>query len=634
MTLTHMTNSSLGPLALRLLALALTGAMLTACATPRPAPSVPMPEAQVVEMAPLDQALVLVSEAEQSPDPIRSRQALDAVLVLDDPPRSLLLRAENLWLLLQQDGRTNLADRFRGAQLAMLANEPGIAFERLPPIDENGDPELFRGALALHAELLTLRGAWREALRERLRLDEMLLDEPQRHTENQKAIWDLMATIGPSRVQRTATAKAGLNATQAETLDGWISLFRALRQAGPDAEALAGTIREWEQAFPRHAGRVLLADLREASLGHTEPPRRIAVLLPLSGFAAELGDALLDGITAQFYRDHGASGSLLVFDTGGQPDLAVAHYRNAVQQGADRIIGPLTREAVERVAGLDSETTTILLNRPTMALEAPFTVLSLSPEDDARAAADRAVAANLNGALVLVPEGSFGERVAGTFRESFELQGGRVAAEHRFRAGESDINTQIGSTLGIEASQARINRLRRQLGLALEADAQIRNDIDVVFVAGPARDLRVVIPYLHYHRAGHLPMLSTAHAYEGRPQPTLDNDLSGVRFPDAPWLYPELNPAPQLRADLTAPEDGESAATRLPRFAALGIDAARVAADIPRYRQAPHLTLEGVAGTWMLQPLSRLWSREPAWLEFRNGTPRPLESDSIAPPDE
>lgn len=634
MTLTHIANSSLGPLAIRLLAFALAGTMLAACATPRPPPSLPAPEAEVVEISPLDQAISLLNEAEQAADPVRSRQALDAVLALDGPPPGLLLRAENQWSLLPQGGRANLGDRLRGARLAMLANEPEVAFERLPPVDEDRDPRILGNALNLHAELLTQRGAWLEAFRERLRLDETLLDEPQAHTANQQAIWELLATMGPSRLQHAAQTGPGVTETQSEAMNGWISLFRTLRQSGTDRGAFAAGIHEWERQFPQHPGRALLPELRDTTLGHHEPPRRIAVLLPLSGFAAELGNALLDGITAQFYRDHRASGSLLVFDTGGQPDLAEAHYRNALQQGADRIIGPLTRESVERVAGLNSEIPTVLLNRPTFALEAPFTVLSLSPEDDAQAAANRAIAADLNGALVLVPEGAFGERVASTFRDDYELQGGRVAAEHRFRAGESDINAQIASVLGIEASQARINRLRRQLGLALEADAQIRNDIDVIFVAGPARDLRVVIPYLHYHRAGHLPMLATSHAFEGRPQPTLDHDLTGVRFPDAPWLYAELNPDPQLRADLTLPDDGDTPAARLPRFAALGIDAVRVTADLPRHRKAPHLTVEGVAGTWMLQPLPRLWTREPAWLEFRNGSPHPLESDSTVPGDE
>lgn len=634
MTLTHITNSSLGPPALRLLAFALAGAMLAACATPRPTPSIPAVEPEVIEISPLDQAIVLLSEAEQAADPNRSRQALDAVLALDDPPPGLLLRAENQWSLLPQEGRANLGDRFRGARLAMLANEPEVAFDRLPPVDEGRDPETFRSALGLHAELLTLRGQWLEALRERLRLDATLLDEPQLQAANQQAIWNLIATIGPSRLQRAANAEVRVPEAQSEAVDGWVSLFRTLRQAGTDSEALAAGIREWELEFPRHPGQALLPDLRESSFRHLGPPRRIAVLLPLSGFAADLGNALLDGITAQFYRDQGQSGSLLVFDTGGQADLAEAHYRNAVQQGADRIIGPLTRDAVERVARLDSEVPTVLLNRPTASLGAPFTVLSLSPEDDAQAAADRAIGAHMKGALVLVPEGAFGERVASAFRDGFELQGGRVAAEHRFRAGESDINAQIGSVLGIDASQARIDRLRRQLGLALEADAQIRNDIDVIFVAGPARDLRVVIPYLHYHRAGLLPMLATAHAYEGRPQPMLDHDLGGVRFPDVPWLFAELNPDPRLRAELTVPDGTDSAATRLPRFVALGIDAARAARDLPRYLDAPHLTVEGVAGTWMLQPLPRLWTREPAWLVFRNGLPGPLESDSVVPLDE
>jgi uncharacterized protein len=355
------------------------------------------------------------------------------------------------------------------------------------------------------------------------------------------------------------------------------------------------------------------------------------VLLPLTGPLADLGNALLEGIAAQFYRDYGMSSSLLIFDTAGQADLADAEYRNALQQGVDRVIGPLVREAAEQVAAIDSSVPTLLLNRPSGPLRPPFWVLSLSPEDDARAAAHRALAMGRGRALVLVPEGAFGDRVAGAFRQSFEYQNRHVSAEYRFDARSPEINSRIGEALGVGASERRIERVRRQLGLQLDADAQIRSDIDVIFIAGPARDLRLVVPHLHYHRADRLPMLATSHVYEGRPQPALDIDLNGIRFPDAPWMHSRLNPEPELLAELAGTDGADTAASRLPRFAALGIDAMRVAADLPLYQRAPHLLVPGTAGTWQQQPDDRSWIRQPVWLEFHEGLARPARAEAATP---
>ncbi|TVP88144.1 MAG: penicillin-binding protein activator [Thioalkalivibrio sp.] len=625
MTLTHSTLSARAALAARILVAGCLGILLAACAAPRPAPAPAAPDPEVIEISPEERAGRLLIEAEATPDPAPARTAIDAVLGLEEPAGDLMLRADRLWTLLPEDGRGTLADRYRGARLAMLSDESRLALERLTPVEESPDTGLYRDALALHAELLTTHGPALDALLARAELDPQLVNRLELQSANQQEIWLLLATLDSAQIRQLDGLEDPGQA------GGWIALFRAVRGAGTDPDAFTQAVSDWEREHPRHSGQALLPELRDASQGSIEPPARVAVLLPLSGPLADLGNALLEGIAARFYEAHGRAGSLLVFDTAGQEDLADAAYRNALQQGADRVIGPLVRESVNRVAAIDSSVPTLLLNHPSEPGQGPFWVLSLSPEDDARAVAERAHGLGSHRALVLVPEGSFGDRVAGAFRESYERQSGHVTAENRFEARSPEINARIGAALGVDVSEQRIQRVRRQTGLKLEADAQIRSDIDVVFIAGSAADLRLVVPHLHYHRASRLPMLATSHVYEGRPEPDLDRDLSGIRFPDAPWLHPDLNPEPELLAELAATEDIETTASRLPRFAALGIDAMDVAAELPLYRRAPHLEVKGVAGTWRQHPPTRNWVRQPAWLEFDDGLARPAPMQVAAP---
>ncbi len=629
MILTYSVPSARGSVRrLRTAALICLGLLMAACATPRPAPPPapafpePAPETRTVPAE--EQAQAWLIEAESTPAAAPARRAIDAVLDLPDP-QWLLLRAERLWSLLPADGTATLGDRYRGAMLALLQGDRPAALERLEPVHEDPDPALYREALELHSVLLTEVGRYREALEARIRLDDLLYASPDHQMANQASAWTLLSLL-----DRDALIQLD-NSDPDFRLRGWTALFLSLRAAGTDPDAFDAAVQEWSLTYPGHPARARLAVLREASVGPLDETARIAVLLPLTGPLGELGRATLEGITAAAGYSLTAREPLLIFDTEGSPDLAEAAFREAINQGADRVIGPLTQEEVDRVLSTGRNWPTLLLNRPSTTALIPFSVLSLSPEEDARAAGRAAFAAGQEQALILVPEGAFGDRVAEAFRETFTRRGGRIAGEHRFQARSPEINSQIGAALGVDASQERIALLARALRLDLEGDPQIRTDIDAIFVTGAARDLRMVAPHLHYHRAGRLPMWATSHAYEGQPQPRLDLDLNGIQFPDAPWLYPDLNPNPELKQRIENPENTRSVAARLPRFTALGIDAGRIAAELPRFRNAPHLEVRGVAGNWRLHTLEQVWYREPAWLEFRDGIAQPVRSVDTPP---
>jgi outer membrane PBP1 activator LpoA protein len=601
--------------------------LLAACAAPRPAPpptpALPDPPPETLTLPPEEQAQAWLVEAESTPAAAPARRAIDAVLDLPDP-EGLLPRAERLWSLLPEAGRATLGDRHRGALLALLQGERPTALERLEPVHEDPDPTLSRDALELHASLLTDAGRYREALGSRVRLDLLLLDVPDYQMANQASVWTLLSLLDPDDLIQLQRPESDIR------LLGWAALLRALRTAGTAPDAFDAAIQEWSRAYPGHPAQARLAVLRAASVEPIDETPRIAVLLPLTGPLGELGRATLEGISAATGYSVAASKPLLIFDTEGSPDLAEAAFRQAINQGADRVIGPLTREEVDRVLSTGRNWPTLLLNRPSTTALIPFSVLSLSPEEDARVAARAASSAGQQQALILVPEGTFGDRVAEAFRDAFTRRGGRIAGEHRFQARSPELNAEIGAALGVDASRERIATLARALRLELEGDPQIRTDIDAIFVTGPARDLRMVAPHLHYHRAGRLPMWATSHAYEGQPQPALDLDLNGIRFPDVPWLYPDLNPDPELKQRIENPENTRSVAARLPRFTALGIDAGRITAEWPRFRNAPHLEVRGAAGNWRLHPLEQVWYREPAWLEFRDGRPQPMQAINSA----
>ncbi len=74
-------------------------------------------------------------------------------------------------------------------------------------------------------------------------------------------------------------------------------------------------------------------------------PGRIALLLPLRGVYAESGQAIRDGFLAVYYQslaDDAAAPTIRIVDTG-SGDI-VSLYHQAIAQGANVVVGPLSKE--------------------------------------------------------------------------------------------------------------------------------------------------------------------------------------------------------------------------------------------------------------------------------------------------
>jgi hypothetical protein len=76
--------------------------------------------------------------------------------------------------------------------------------------------------------------------------------------------------------------------------------------------------------------------------------QRVAILLPLSGPRADMGQAMLHA--AQLAFDGSGASSVNAKDTGGTPEGAAAAARTAVSEGAGLILGPLTSAETAAVA--------------------------------------------------------------------------------------------------------------------------------------------------------------------------------------------------------------------------------------------------------------------------------------------
>jgi branched-chain amino acid transport system substrate-binding protein len=140
--------------------------------------------------------------------------------------------------------------------------------------------------------------------------------------------------------------------------------------------------------------------------------RRVAILLPLTGPNAEVGQALLKA--AQLALDQPGSPELNQQDTGGTPDGAVKAARAALAAGAGIILGPLTAAEtaaaapVARAAGAPMLAFTSDSN---LAQPGVWT-LGLAPGQQVRRLVLALQAENKTRLAAVVPENPFGEALA------------------------------------------------------------------------------------------------------------------------------------------------------------------------------------------------------------------------------
>ena len=389
---------------------------------------------------------------------------------------------------------------------------------------------------------------------------------------------------------------------------GWIALGPVARDFDRNPMGVTSALAAWRAQFPDHPADATVAAAEQQELSAvTRFPRRIALLLPLSGPAGAAGVAVRDGFLAAYYQQDAASRPRVrIYDVASRPIRTT--YSRAIADGADFIVGPLTKQDVAAIAPLSSGRVPILaLNFLANSIAAPrdFYQFALRPEDEARIVARRLIADGRLHGIAIVPQGDWGDRVTDAFRAELERHGGSVLALGRYAPGQINFSDIIRSTLEIGATPG-------------EPTAH-RADATFVFVAGPPSITRLVMPQLKFNYAGDIPVYAMPDGYA--PAPVANSDVDGMRFPDMPWMISADPVTAKIRAAVDSAWPNRTA--RWSRLYAFGFDAYRLVPALRSGYLAGGAELAGETGRLRLDDLGRI-RRGLDWAVIRNGVPSPL----------
>ncbi len=363
-----------------------------------------------------------------------------------------------------------------------------------------------------------------------------LLTDPQVASANRQMILETLTQVPSEKAEQAMLGLAPRN-----PLFGWLKLIVDVKTRLFENGQIRLVVAAWQEQFPNHpanleAVQTILQNYRLAD----GLARRIAVILPTSGRLAAPSRAIRDGLLSAYYQQSERISSLTFYDSGSNDEQLIDAYQRAVVEGAEQIIGPLERRAVNTLmANARPEIPILALNfsdQPNKSNWLHFE-FGLSPEQEAAEMAERMLADGIFRAVLLIPESDYGERQEAAFIDRFMTLGGHIIGRYRYPLKQNDYSDLLREVTGINEATSRYRRLAGMIGSAMEFEPQHRIDTDaVVLIANPEHGY-LIRPQLAFHNLGDLPLYATSAIYKGYPEPRSDKDLDGIRLCDAPLVF-------------------------------------------------------------------------------------------------
>lgn len=459
------------------------------------------------------------------------------------------------------------------------------------------------------------------------------IDNPEIRQRGQEQIWQLL-TAQPLTTLRSMTTNV-----RGDVYQGWIELALAHASAGNDVDKQRAGIGLWQERFPMHPANAEFVATLFTPTGFEmktdgQPVSQVAVLLPLSGSStATVAAAIRDGIVAA-YEQTGNAGPVPVlrfYDVGDNTGYVRTAYNNAISDGANAVIGPLRKEAVAAIVSQrEVPVPTITLNTvESSGLRGDTSNIiqfGLAPEDEARAAASRAIGLGLKNAIVLQTDDSRGDRETRAFQDAMFLYGGDVAHVAVLPEDSYDYSAQIREALSIDESDGRFRTLSSTIGEKLFFEPSIRNDVDVVFLAITSEQARSVRPQLDFFHARDITRLGTSRVASLSDDQKNNQDLNSIFYPDAPWVLRESMKQDPLYQNIT--QNFPSADGAYAKLYALGADAWQLVSNLDALTRGERL--QGYTGALELSPDGHI-RRYLDWAEYVDGVSTPVESVDAPP---
>ncbi|WP_157760437.1 penicillin-binding protein activator [Thiomicrorhabdus arctica] len=276
----------------------------------------------------------------------------------------------------------------------------------------------------------------------------------------------------------------------------------------------------------------LLPELQQ-KLSGVAAVKQIAVLLPFQGKYEQVSKQIQNGMLKAFLASD-QSITLKFYDSF-QLDQVESVYHQAKREGADFVIGPLRKEALEQLVHLD-DPNILALNKIEAAAFYQFSFKSADEISQMIALFNKH---NYRHIGILSNDGRMESSKAQALQEAWQEEPQRSATLSIYPDENPKLRDALEKLINAQTSQARYNNLRWSIGQSLSFFPRMRQDFDAIVILDNRSRIAVFKPQFAFFELK-VPVygstqLSPKNLQDNRPYV----DLKGVKF----LTYPaSLNP--------------------------------------------------------------------------------------------
>ncbi len=498
--------------------------------------------------------------------------------------------------------------------------------------------------------------------------------------KNIDATWQALSSMTQEQ------ARALVIYARENTLQGWLDLQQIWFAKRNDPQQLKAGIVDWRVRYPQNPGAITLPtalsnvqNLRPASTN------KIALLLPLNGQAGVFGKAIQQGFEAarngllrpapapvtapdvapepeqtpaaaqnsngvfspasttvdDLLQSQQAStetqpapqpvavasashpaAEIKVYDTTSQPVEQI--LAQAQQDGASLVVGPLLKNDVDRMLTSNTALNVLALNQPEHISARPnVCYFALSPEDEARDAAEHIWAQGKRSPLVLVPRNALGERTTRAFAEAWQRLGGGTVLQQRFGS-QAELRGAINSGAGLSLSGTPVSLGQSQnttVGdLSIPTQPQppesqaASGGVDAAYIVASRGEIALIKPMIAMRTGsrGAAQLYASSRSAQGGSGADFRLEMEGLEYSEIPLL--SGTDSSLMQQALSVSRNDYS----LARLYAMGADAWTLANQFTQLRQMPGHQIDGNTGTLSASD-DCVVSRKMSWLKYQQG---------------
>ncbi|WP_421273765.1 penicillin-binding protein activator [Aeromonas veronii] len=495
-----------------------------------------------------------------------------------DPVQKAQLQLLQAHLLLAQ-GHANQA-------LILLEGKPEVV------LDADTQKDWYRQRVVLQLDINNKFGAAKSLI-----ALEPYLNQSEQATNHQQ-IWSLLKSMTPSTLQALEEAPAP------DVTTGWLRLAALVNEFGAQPNLLARQLAGWKRDFPNHpAQKDMPAGLGDLAATASTSVQQIAVLLPLSGNLEPQGAAIRNGMLMS-YKENQGQFTLNFYDT--QSKSTGDLYKQAIQEGADMIIGPLLKDRVEELLKANPTVPVLALNELDKPVVNDTTYyFSLSAAADAAQAAQYLYTQGYRKPLLIAAQGRIGYSSIKAFEQSWATLSQDKPVVATFGA-RNEVQGMVKNALS--------GRSTARAGEVVQLSDAAPRSIDAVYVVANSLETRMIKPYVDVsvNPMGSLPIYTGSRGYDSAAT-EVASELNGMHIADMPLLLGGYEKQREQIALLWPQTQGD-----LLRLFAMGYDAVSLAENLQQMRKVGGMQQAGMSGQLSVDAQGNI-VRMLSWGTYQNG---------------